>query len=151
MKAKKDRLTAGGMAGGLAGLVHDAYGSVMKALGLTDRTFDELSEIVLSSRIYTGALGIIVGILAHLTVSILLGIFFAYIIQISSSRYLILKALAYGLITWFLLSGFGTVFRLPLFKDIPPGPALISLLGALLYGLVLAYTLKFIDKKTGLL
>lgn len=151
MKTHKDRFVAGGTAGAIAGLIQDVYGSSMKALGFTDRSFADFSEIILSSRVYTGLLGTIVGIVAHLAVGILLGIIFAYIIQLTSSRYIILKGFGYGLITWFLLSGFGTIYKLPLFSDIPPGPALTTLVGALLYGLTLAFTLKLLDKRTNLL
>lgn len=151
MKLAKDRFIAGGFSGAVAGIVQDIYGSVTKAIGLTDRTFDEFSETMLNSRVYTGTLGLIVGVLAHLAVSILLGIIFAYIIQQTSSRYHLLKGVGYGFIMWFLLSSLGTIFRLPLFEDIPPGPALTILVGAILYGLVLSYMLKVLESKTSLL
>lgn len=151
MKTPKDRLIAGAIAGLIAAFIQNIYGWITQAVGLTDRSFYQFAEIVLSSRIYPGTLGFITGLIAHLAVGVMLGIIFAYAIYLTSSHYIVLKGFGYGLITWFLLSGFGTIFRLPLFEDIPPGPALVTLIGALLYGFVLAYTLKLIDQKTGLL
>lgn len=151
MEFKKDRLVAGAIAGAIAGIIQDIYGSAAKALKLTDRTFDEFSEVVLASRVYPGILGFIVGVLAHIAVATMLGIIFVYIIKITSSRYLFLKGAGFGFIAWFLLSGFGTIYKLPLFEDIPPGPALTTLGGAILYGLVLASMLKILESKTSLL
>jgi len=79
------------------------------------------------------------------------GVLFAYIILLTSHRYYVLKGLGYGAILWFLLMGFGTIFNLAQFQDIPPTPALTTFIGALIYGIVLAYNLKIIDKNTHLL
>jgi uncharacterized membrane protein YagU involved in acid resistance len=147
----KDRLVAGGLAGMIAGFIQYAYGLITEAIGITDRAFGQFSEIVLSSRIYTGVLGFVIGLLAHLAVTIMFGVLFAYLIEKSSSRYYLLKGAGYGLVLWFLLSGFGTVARLPLFEDIPPLAALDILIGSLLYGVTLGYVLKIIDKKSNLL
>ncbi len=147
----KDRLVAGGLAGIIAGLIQYVYGLLTEAIGFTDRSFGQFSEIVLSSRVYTGVLGFIIGLVSHIAVAIMFGVIFAYIIAKTSSRYYLLKGAGYGLVLWFLLSGFGTVARLPLFEDIPPLDASDILIGSILYGLVLAYTLKLLEKKTKLL
>ncbi|MCW3489896.1 hypothetical protein [Dethiobacter alkaliphilus] len=147
----KDRLVAGGVGGAIAGIIQYGYGLLAKSLGLTDRIFGQFSEVVLSSRVYTGTLGIIVGILSHLAVTVMFGVAFAYIIEKTSSRYLLIKATGYALVLWFLLSGFGTIFSLPLFEDIPPQPALVTLIGSFVYSIILAVTLKLFDNKTSLL
>ncbi len=147
----KDRLVAGGLAGIIAGLIQFGYGMIVKSLGLTDRIFGQFSDIVFGGRVYTGPLGFILGILTHLAVTITFGVLFAYIIEKTSSRYYIIKSVGYGFLLWFFLSGFGTVLRLPLFEYIPAQPALVILVGAIIYGLALGYTLKIIDKKSNLL
>ncbi len=38
-----------------------------------------------------------------------------------------------------------------MFKDIPPSTALSTFVGSLIYGAVIAYTLKLLEKKTNLL
>jgi uncharacterized membrane protein YagU involved in acid resistance len=147
----KDRFIAGGLAGIIAGLIQYMYGLVSKALGFSDREFGQFSESVLNLHVYTGVLGQIIGVLSHMAVSIIFGVLFAYIIQKASSRYYLLKGAMYGLVLWFLLSGFGSVLRLPNFTKIPPLTELDILGGAILYGLVLAYSLKLLERKTGLL
>lgn len=147
----KDRLVAGGLAGIIAGLIQYAYGLITEAIGFSDRSFGQFSEIVLSSRVYTGVLGFVMGLLSHIAVAIMFGVLFAYLIEKSSSRYYLIKGAGYGLVLWFLLSGFGTVAKLPLFEDIPPLPALDILIGSILYGVILGYSLKIIDRKSNLL
>lgn len=147
----KDRLVAGGLAGVIAGIIQFGYGMAALHLGITDRIFGQFSDIIFGGQLYRGPLGLLLSILTHLAVTLSLGVLFAYIIAKTSSRYYLVKSIGYGFLLWFFLSGFGTIFRLPLFSGIPIQPALVILVGAILYGLVLGYTLKIIDKKSKLL
>lgn len=147
----KDRLVAGALAGAVAALVQDAYGLTVKALGITDRIFTDFAAVMIMFKPEKGALGFLVGLIAHVIVGIIFGIVFAYIILKTSSNYFLLKGLCYGLILWFLLLGLGTMWRLPLFTVVPPKPALVIFVGALLYGLVTAYILKLLDQRTNLI
>ncbi len=148
---KKDRLVAGGLAGAIGAFVQSVYGTITKAIGITDRTFYDFAAIIVAFKEYPGVLGFIVGIIAHLIVGVMLGIIFAYIIMLTSNRYLYIKGLVYGAVTWFLLLGFGTIYKMPMFKDIPPTAALSTFVGSLIYGTVTAYTLKLLEKRTNLL
>lgn len=147
----KDRLVAGGLAGMIAGAVQYAYGLLALNLGMTDRIFGQFSDILFGGQVYTGAVGFILSVLTHLAVSVALGILFAYVIEKTSSNYLIIKSVGYGFILWFFLNAFGTIFRLPLFMEMPAQPAIVILVGAIIYGLVLSYTLRFIDRHSKLL
>lgn len=100
---------------------------------------------------YSGFTAFLVGIISHTIVGTIFGVIFAYIILITSSRYNLIKGLGFGAVLWFLLSGFGTIFRLPLFKNIPPGDAISTFVGALIYGILTAYGLMLLDKRTKLL
>ncbi len=147
----KDRLVAGGLAGIIGAALQQAYGLTAKAIGITDRAFIDFAEILVLSRIFTGPLAFIVSSIAHLIVGLFLGAIFVYVIKLTSSNYYLLKGLGYGVVWWMLLMGFGTIFRLPVFSPIPPYAALSTLVGAAIYGLVTAYTLGILDKKTKLL
>ena len=147
----KDRLVAGGLSGAIAGLVQYAYGLLALNLGLTDRIFGQFSDVIFAGRVYTGTLGFVLSVLTHLAVTIPLGILFAYIIALTSSRYLLIKSVGFGFLLWFFLSGFGAILRLPLFIDMPEQPALVILVGAVIYGIVLGYALKILDKRSYLL
>jgi len=50
-----------------------------------------------------------------------------------------------GLAIWFFSLAIGTLFKLPLFTEIPPGPALTMFVGALLWGAVTAFSLKLLE------
>ncbi len=147
----KDRLVAGGLAGMIAGIIQFGYGMAALQLGITDRIFGQLSDIIFGGQVYSGPLGLLLSILTHLAVTMALGVLYAYIIAKTSSRYYVLKSIGYGFLLWFFLSGFGSILRLPLFWGIPLQPAFVILGGAILYGLVLGYTLKIIDRKGKLL
>ncbi len=147
----KDRLVAGGLAGIIGAIVQNIYGFAVKGLRLTDRTFADFAEVIVTFKSFEGIIAFIVGLIAHLIVGLIFGIIFAYVIAATSSRYYLIKGVAYGAVLWFLLLGFGTIFKLPLFKEIPPNAALFTLVGAVLYGLVTAYSLRLLDAKTRLL
>ncbi len=148
---KKDRLVAGGLAGLIGSLVQNGYGQLTKVLGITDIAFIDFAEVFLAREVYGGVIGFIVGSLAHAAVGVLMGVIFAYIIRFTSSRYYLLKGLGFGFILWFILSGIGTIFNLKDFAHIPPNTALSTLGGALIFGLVTAYALSFLERRTGLL
>jgi len=147
----KDRLVAGGVAGLIAIIISNIYGLTSKALGFTDRIFIDFAKVLIMFKPYKGSLGFIVGEIAILTIGVLWGVVYAYIIKITSSRYNILKGWGYGLLLWMLLSGFGTIFDLPLFKDIPPHAAINNIIESSIYGLVTAYALSVLDQETKLL
>ncbi len=147
----KDRLIAGGLAGLIAGVIQNAYGAIVKAVGITDRSFSDFAEVLVMNKTAQTITGGIVGFIGHIIVGIMFGVLFSYIIFLTSHKYNLLKGVGYGAILWFLLMGFGTIFNLTQFKDIPPVPALTTFIGALIYGVALAYSLKMIDQKTRLL
>lgn len=147
---KHDRIMAGAIAGTIGAAAQNIYGQTAIALGITDRTFLDFARIVLYHKDYGGVLGFIAGIIAHLTFGMLLGALFAYVIRKSSSTHLYLKGAATGAAIWFFSLGVGTLYDLPMFKDIPPLPALSTFIGALIWGLVTSFSLKILEKKTDL-
>lgn len=150
---KKDRLLAGGVAGIVGSLSCDILGSLYKSLGWTDRAFYENATILLTNQIYSdeGVFGFALSIISHIAVCIIFGVIFTYMILFTTSNYLYIKGLGYGLVLWVLLHGFGTIFNLPLFTKMPLHIAYATLSLSLLYGFMIALTLKIIDKKTQLL
>ena len=146
-----DRLVAGGVAGFIAIIISNIYGVFSKAMGFTDRIFIDFAKVLIMYKPYKGFLGFLVGEIAILTVGIFWGVAYAYIIKMTSSRFNLLKGWGYGAILWMLLSGFGTIFDLPMFKDIPPHDAFNNFIESSIYGLVTAYALSVLDRETKLL
>lgn len=147
----KDRFVAGALAGIIGAIVQDIYAITIKSLGIIDRSYIDFASVMIMSESIDGILGFMVGLLAHVGVGVLFGLGFAYIIKKTSSNYLLFKGIIFGLSLWFLLLGYGTTFKLPMFKNLPPLNALTTFVGAVIYGVVTAYTLRLIDKKTSLL
>lgn len=147
----KDRLTASALAGLIGALVQDVYDVIILSLKITDRVYTDFGKIIIMFKPYKGLEALIVGILAHFTICIIFGAAFGYISKLTSPRFYLLKGASFGAVVWFLLQGIGTLYDLPLFKDVPPRPALSMFIGAIIYGLVVAYTFRYFYKKTELL
>lgn len=150
---KKDRLVAGGISGIVGSIFCDTVGVLFKSLGWSDRTFYENATILLTNQIYSdeGIFGLILSLITHFAVCSIFGVLFAYIILFTTSNYLYIKGLGYGLVLWVLLHGFGTIFNLPLFTNMPLDIAYATLSFALVYGFTTAFTLKILEEKTQLL
>lgn len=123
----------------------------VKALGWTERTFADFAEVLIMFRCYPGFWAFIVGMLSHLAYTGTLGYLFACLIKNTSSKYFLFKVIAWGFFLWFISLGVGTIFRLPRFTDIPPVPALMTLIGSIVYSFLNGYILRYFDKKTNLL
>lgn len=150
---KKDRFVAGGIAGVVASITCDIVGILYKALGWTDRTFNDYATVILTYQVYSreGLLGLIISIISHVAVCMIIGVIFVYLIRFTSSNYLYIKGLGYSLVIWLLLNTFGTLLNLPLFRKMPLNVAYSTLSTALIYGFMISLTLKIIDKKMHLL
>lgn len=78
---------------------------------------------------------------------IFLGIIFAYMIKYTSSHFYLLKGLVYGTFVWWMIKVACTLFRIPIITGMPTRHVGVYLIGALLFGFVVAYTLKLLDTR----
>lgn len=152
-RIEKDRLVAASIAGSIGSIVTIVSGVIFKSLGWTDRAFFDYSTTLFGKTTYLdkGLLGFLMGVITEVAVCIIYAIIFAYIIKVTSSRYLYIKGLMYGLVLWMLLSSLGTMYNIPLFSEIPLNAAYTSLFSALAYGFVVAWILKILESKNWLL
>jgi hypothetical protein len=146
----KDRIIAGTLAGIIGAVLQDIYGYLVKVFGLTDRGFIDFARAVILYNVNDGGIETVLALIAHIIWDILLGILFVYIINSTSGNYYYLKAFIYGLSLWFIIQAAGTLFRLPLFFHIPAWAALLTLIGALVYSLGIAFTLRFFEKRNNI-
>lgn len=144
----QDRLIAGAIAGSIGSFLQILYGLATKTIGLTDRTFTDFAKIFMMFKNYSGALAFITGFIVQILIGAILGIVFGYLIKITSNRYFFVKGLGLGAVFWLTFGVAGTVFELPLFKNIPPNAALVTLVGSLIYGWTTAYVLKYLETHT---
>lgn len=142
-----DRVTRGIIAGAIGAVIQDIYSYTLIIFGLLDRAYLDYARAMIMYKDYKGILATLVGFLGHMMADILFAVIFVYIIKNPSSRFYLLKGAVFGGIIWYVLNGLGTLFRLPVFTVIPPGSALAMFIGAEIYGLVIAYTLKLMDTR----
>lgn len=146
----KDRFIAGAVAGFIGALIQLIYGYGIKTIGLTDYAFHDFGQIFILTLTSSGFLGDLVGVLSQVTNGAIVGIVFAYIISLTSSKYYLIKGLIYGTVLWHLFLGMGTMYKLPGFGVIKADSALATLIGSIIYGISTAYLLKVLDSKTNL-
>lgn len=137
---------AGALAGTIGAFIQDIYGYLVKIIGFTDRGFIDFARAVIFYDVKNGTTEVIVASIAHIIWDLLLGILFVYIINSMSSSYYYLKAFIYGLFLWFMIQVLGTLFRLPMFFNIPAWAALITLIGAVIYSLAIAFLIRVLEK-----
>lgn len=148
---KNDRSVAGALAGAIGAIAQQVFSLLVKHAGVSNKDFGNFSGIMVMSKIFPGILSHIVQFLGHLAVGMLFGIIFAQIFKYTSSTYWWLKGMIYGFLLWILLTGVGTLFKMPVWRVINPSTAITLLLGSIIYSLVTAYTLRKLDKRTDLI
>lgn len=150
MHLKNDRLVAGSITGIIAATIQAIYGIAVKALGLTDRAFIDFSKLFIMHKNFTGLFPNIMGLIVHLGLGAIWGVSFAYLIYFTSSRYYYYKAFGYGAFLWLSLGILGSIFKIPLFTEIPPRALLTTLFGGIIFSLSNAYALKWFENRTNL-
>ena len=148
---KNDRMIAGAISGMLASVIQEIYANMTTVLGFSNRDFGDYAGVLVMSQNYQGLLAHVIQLLAHISVGALFGIIFAAVFRYTSSAYWWLKGITYGSILWVLLTGVGTLFKMPMWINIPPRAALDLYLGSVVFGFSTAYILKYLDEKTELI
>lgn len=147
----QDRLVAGGIAGFSGALGQEVICLGIKLIGLTDKSFCDLTRNLVMSPSTQDSLGFILGLSSHLALGAFLGIIFSYIILFSSSKYLYFKGIFYGALIWLVLLSLVSLFDLTGFKVFPAQTSLIILLGSVIYGGTTAFFLGIFIKRKVLL
>ncbi len=78
---------------------------------------------------------------------VFLAYLFTYIIDIIGSDHLIGKGIGYGIVVWFTFYAITLLFDVPEFRDISVNTSFSNLVGSILYGLVVGYTVKKLRNK----
>ena len=114
--------------------------------GLTNILYIDIARALLFSKNYSGALAVIVSLIGHIIIDCFWGILYAFLVKTTGSRFYVLKGVVFGAFLWFFVRVIGTkILELPEFTGTNPATALIFIVGAVIFGLTLAFTLKFLD------
>ena len=141
-------ITISGMIAGLTGGIGIMpFGIAEKYIHLADRTFHDFSQALIMSKLHPGILGIMVGVLAHLGISMLGTIAFAHYIIATSKKNILIKGMFFGTSMWIILLGAGTFYKMPEFAVIPPRSALCMYFNSAVWGLFMSFILNKLLKE----
>lgn len=143
----QDRMVFGAIAGMAGAVVQNFYAVIAESMGLTGPVYLNYGKIVLMLKDYNDPLADTLGVIGHFTWDIILGIAFAYLVSLTSSRYYILKGIIYGIIVWYFIKVIATLFKIPVIIGVQPHTVAFFFIGAILYGATLALTLKLLDSR----
>jgi hypothetical protein len=138
----KDKLVLGSLAGIIADIIQDLFQLGLEKLNLIKFSLDNFAGSmfirVSNNSMITGHLGWMVGNLSGAALSIILGIIFVYVIDLSGFRFIITKGILYGFILWYIIyGGFMAALHISYLQDFDPFHALIFVIVHLLFGLSL--------------
>lgn len=110
--------------------------------------FSEFASIMIFGHTSKNLLNIIFSMIAVYIFLGILGGFFAYLIKWSTSRNLIFKGFLYGGSLWFFIYSITKLFKTPEIFQIPLKTAFVNFLAATIWGITMAYALRWLDSKT---
>jgi len=146
----KNRVTIGLAIGLLADAVKLAFNYLCFKLNFTDVVFWQIVAGTALSRadIFT-PLGLLVGALADIIVTSILGSVFIYLIYLTGKESLYLKGIGFGMLMW--INFFVIVQGLLVHEKIPPTPSglLVTFAAHFLFGLALAFFAQLLTANFG--
>lgn len=144
----KDHVILGGIAGVAGGILALLLGGLpAKLLGLTDRLFYDYGMVLILYNPQKGIMDYVVGTLAHIGNSAILGVILSGVIYFTSTRYQLVKGFGMGITVWLGFLTIGNLFRMPLFTNVPANAALITYFTSALWGVSSAYILAVLKAK----
>lgn len=146
----RDRLLRGFIAGILAGIVLDVTNIVSFSFGITELSFLDWSSAFFFGFRPTSSLGVVFPVLLHLFFAGLAGVLFVYFLAGVKRGNPYLKGVLFSLAVWVSI---GAVNQILTGKPVPPldsGTLISNIVAITAYGLVLAFTTKWLDERFGL-
>lgn len=143
----KDKLVTGIIVGLLADAVKLTVNYISFRLGFAKVVFWQMiAALFLERRDVFTPLGLIIGGVADIVITSLLGIIFIYTISYIGSENLWIKGIGFGMVVWVVF--FGIVLEQLIADKIPPEPSgiIVTIAAHFAYGLSLAIFTKLLAK-----
>jgi hypothetical protein len=141
-----DRIVKGMIAGITAALVQNIYAYLCRLVGVTNVIYLDVAEAVLLNKNLNSLSALLVGFLGQLVIDGFWGCIYSYLIYRTSSQYYLIKGVFTGCSIWFLVRViFTKIIPLPVLSENTPAIALFFFIGAALFGLTMAVTLKLLN------
>ncbi len=139
----EDRFERGFMAGVSGGIIMNVWSFTAGYMKFTDLRMVDWAGIMFFG--HTPPFTLIESVIAfflQLGFSGVLGVIFAYLIPMLTSKSLHFKGLVFGSAVWFFIYGITSIFRVPGTVPSSVGTVVSNLISALLFGFVTSYVLK---------
>jgi uncharacterized membrane protein YagU involved in acid resistance len=145
-KLNMDRFFRGfiaGISGGLAMNVWSFFSYYV--LNFTDKRFLDWTSVILYGHLPNSVLEAVYALLIQILWVGLLGILFAYLVPVITSRGYLLKGAIYGLLMGFIIYAVTTVYKVPNLTTFNLATVFSNHIGGLIWGLTMAYVLYRLD------
>lgn len=143
-----DRFTRGFLSGIVAGLVNNAITLTSYYFNINQLRWLDWASLLVFNRRPGNVIETIITYGLQLMFSGILGILFAYLTRIIGSTNYYLKAVIFGLGSWFMLFVIVHLLKVPGLINQTVGTVLTDIFAIFIWGLVLAHFMIRLDRKT---
>jgi hypothetical protein len=143
----KDRFTDGFIAGFLGGVAMSILNLISYFLGIAQILYLDWASVMIFGYRYSTLLEALIGQLGQLFFTATLGVIFAYILPVISSRYYLFKGWVFGLLVWFGSYAITLLYKVTPLIPIKPDTVISNVVTASVYGLVLAESLRRLSNR----
>lgn len=139
----EDRFTRGFLAGVGGGIVMNAWSFFAGSMNMTTHRMVDWAALAIYGHAQPFDFGeIIFAFMAQLFFTGVLGIAFAYLVPLITSRNILFKGWVFSAMTWFLIYGVAMLFKVDGAFPVPLKTPVADFVGATIYGLVLPLALE---------
>jgi len=147
----RDRVTQGFIAGVVGGIIEMIFTlAIYYGFGLIKYRYLDFAAVITFNHRPQDLLQAVVAELVVWAFVGFLGAFFVLMLNVIGRKNIVMKGSFWGLLSWLLIYGFVTVFRIEGLYPTNFITSVIHLIGGMLYGTVMAYTFVYVTKKYGL-
>ena len=144
----KDRLTRGFVSGIVAGIVQDSLDYTANLANISKVKYLDWVGIILFGSKPNNLGETLLALGGEIIFSGVSGIIFAYLIIRITNKNIIFKGWLFGVTIWFTTYVIMTLFKVRGLEAMDFSTAASDLFTSSLYGILLAYTLRWLDRKT---
>lgn len=147
-KIAKDRFTIGLVSGLFAGIAMTLLNYIFIYTSPAKTLYADFVGIMLLGSKPSSFGEITIATISHIFLGGILGVIFSFLLIYISTHNLIIKGISYGTVVFLFLFSLGVIFKIPYLAKTSIITVISKGVGSALYGLVLAYTILFLNKDT---
>lgn len=144
-----DRFFRGFIAGIIGGVPSIIFNNLTKYFHFSSVRFSDFFAVFIYGFKTSSLQYVLFSIFGQFIFFGILGSIFAFMLLGISSQGYIIKGWLFGATIWFLTYAVVTLFKLPNFKETLLSTSVSNFIGASIWGIVMALSLAYLDKKVG--